>query len=379
VFFAFLRLGVTAFGGPATVAYIREMVVRRRGWVREAVFARGIALAQSIPGATAMQTAAYAGLRAGGVRGALAAYVGFGLPAFLLMVVLAAGYSTARTVPAVASTFSGLRVIVVALVAHATVSFGRRTLKRPVDILLAAATAGFLAVGGPPIIAIVAAIAVAAALYRDPGPPAPVEAAPAVPAPSTGRVTAVLALLFVAAIAALWLIDPLLFSIALVMVKVDLFAFGGGFASVPLLLHEVVEHRHWLDHDVFMDGIALGQVTPGPIVITATFAGYLIAGLPGAVVATISIFGPSFLMVLALAPHFDRLQRHAPFRRGVRGALVSFVGLLLAVTFRFALAAPWSASTALLGAAAFTALTLGVDVLWVVLAGAAISAIIGSV
>ena len=122
-----------------------------------------------------------------------------------------------------------------------------------------------------------------------------------------------------------------------------------------------------------MDGIALGQVTPGPIVITATFVGYHIAGLIGAVVGTVAIFSPSFLMVPITVPYFDRLQHALLFRRALRGVLASFVGLLLAVTVQFAIAASWTALSILLATAAFVALRFKIDILWVVLVGAGVS------
>jgi chromate transporter len=142
------------------------------------------------------------------------------------------------------------------------------------------------------------------------------------------------------------------------------------------MLHEVVDARGWLDSQTFMDGIALGQVTPGPIVITATFIGYQVAGLAGAVVGTVSIFTPSFLMVLATVPYFDRLHRSPLFRRALRGVLVSFVGLLAAVAVNFTLAISWSVPAAILVLAALVALRLKVDILWVVLAGAIASILI---
>jgi len=180
-------------------------------------------------------------------------------------------------------------------------------------------------------------------------------------------------LLVAAGLAAAFFLDRLLFSLTAVMLKVDVFAFGGGFASVPLMMHEVVDVRRWLDSRVFMDGIALGQVTPGPIVITATFVGYQVSGIAGAVAATLGIFGPSFLMVLVTVPYFDRLRRWRFFRQALRGILASFVGLLLAVTVRFGMALPWSAASVGLATAAFAALRLKLDVVWVVLGGAALS------
>ena len=157
------------------------------------------------------------------------------------------------------------------------------------------------------------------------------------------------------------------------MVRVDLFAMGGGFASVPLMHHEMVDLRGWFDGRTFMDGIALGQVTPGPIVITATFAGYLLKGVLGAVVGTVAVFSPSLIILWMVFPHFERLRRNPTFQRVLRGSLASFVGLLLAVAMRFALDLPWSPPGVVLALAALLALLRKVDILWVVLAGAALS------
>lgn len=174
-------------------------------------------------------------------------------------------------------------------------------------------------------------------------------------------------------LAVLFVLSRQLFDLSAMMLKIDLFAFGGGFASVPLMLHEVVDVRHWLSAKTFMDGIALGQVTPGPIVITATFVGYQIAGLAGAVVGTVSIFSPSFFMVLATVPYLDRVQHNAAFRKTLRGVLASFVGLLAAVAVHFGMAVSWSIPSIAVAAAAFVALRLKVDILWVVMAGGVVS------
>ena len=167
LFLEFLRLGLTAFGGPAMVAYIRDLAVRKKCWLSEEAFADGAALCQSIPGATAMQTAAYVGLRVGGTAGSLAAFVGFGLPAFVFMVVLSGFYTVSRDIQPVASAFRGLHVIVVALIANAVVTFGRSSIKTWRDAILACGAATFLFFRGSPILAIVAAAGVAALLYRD--------------------------------------------------------------------------------------------------------------------------------------------------------------------------------------------------------------------
>ena len=106
----------------------------------------------------------------------------------------------------------------------------------------------------------------------------------------------------------LFLFFPHLFDLAFTMARIDLFAFGGGFAALPLMFHEVVDVHAWLDSATFINGLALGQVTPGPIVITATFVGFLTYGFWGGVVATIAIFTPSFLFVIGTVPYYDRLR-----------------------------------------------------------------------
>jgi len=372
LFRLFLRLGLTAFGGPAMVAYIRAQVVVRRGWVAEEDFADGVALCQTLPGATAMQAAAYAGLRAGGPAGALAAYLGFGLPAFVLMLLFAHLYEGAHTLPPVTAAFIGLKAIVCAIVAHATLTFGRKVVRDPRDFALAIAAGGFLALGGSPIVAIAVAALLGLLLFRGATTAAPAEAG----VPTTGATRTAVALGGALALflVLLFFLDRPLFHLATLMVRVDLFAFGGGYASLPLLLHEVVEVRHWLDPATFMDGIALGQVTPGPIVITATFVGQLVAGIGGALVATVAMLTPSLVVLLAAAGHLDRLRGSAAVQRALRGVLATFVGLLAAVLFHFLRTTPWSPVAAAVALAALAALRLGVDLLWVVTGGAAVAA-----
>jgi len=374
LFLALLRLGMTAFGGPAMVAYIRDLAVKKKRWLSEETFADGVALCQSIPGATAMQVAAYVGLRVRGTVGALASFTGFGMPAFVLMLVLSAVYHATRDVASVASVFRGLQVIVVALVANAVVTFGRTSLKNWRDAVLASAAAVFLVLRGSPILAIAASGAIGVWLYRGvsaPGRPAhggrPTEGR------RTLRVLSIAILAGAAVLGLLFVANRQLFNLAAVMLKVDLFAFGGGFASVPVMLNQVVHVRNWMAGKTFMDGIALGQVTPGPIVITATFVGYQIAGLLGAVIGTVAIFSPSFLMLLISVPYLDRLRGSLLFRGALRGVLASFVGLLLAVTVQFALAASWTVPAVLLALAGFVALRFRIDVLWVVLVAAGVS------
>lgn len=370
LFIAFLRLGATAFGGPAMVAYIRQMAVDRKGWLNARAFDDGVALCQAVPGATAMQTAAYVGLSVRGVAGAVVSYVGFGLPAFGLMMMLSVVYSRTHNLPAVVSAFSGLQAIVVGIVANAAMTFGKTTLKHWRHVPITGLAAALYGCGINPFLVVVLAAFVGFWLLKEEVSVAPTGAVPA-PMPQTTKPVLLILGATTTLLTALFFAHRPLYELATMMVRVDLFAFGGGFASVPLLFNEVVTVRQWLDGPTLSDGIVLGQVTPGPIVITATFVGYLLHGTFGAGVATLGVFLPSFLIVIAVAPHFDRLRTSPVFARLIGGALCSFPGLLLIVTIHFAQSVSWDITRLLLAGAAFVALRLGTNVFWVVVIGVA--------
>ncbi len=374
LFRSFFRLGLTAFGGPSMVAYIRKMSVEKKGWLDNETFNQGVALCQMIPGATAMQSTAFVGLRTRGVRGAAVCFIGFGLPAFLIMMIVAAGYIYARNLPAVISAFSGLQAIIVALVANATLSFGKTTLKNWRHFIIAVAAVALFGLNISPFIVILVA-AVGGLLLIKPKQSTSNSISSSTQIPSTIRPLVWIISGVVLGLLLLFFFQRAWFDLSTLFLRIDLFAFGGGFASVPLMYHEVVEVRHWIDNATFLNGIALGQVTPGPIVITATFIGYLLYGPLGGILATISIFLPSFLLVIGIAPYFDRLRSSAYFDRVIQGVLCSFVGLLLTVTIRFALDVHWDIAHIVLSVGALAALLLKVDILWVVLAGILLSLI----
>lgn len=374
LFLAFLRLGITAFGGPSMVAYIRKMSVEKNRWLDTETFNNGVALCQMIPGATAMQAAAYVGLKTRGVIGAGASFIGFGLPAFAMMMVFAAMYSYVISLPIVISAFAGLQAIIVAIIANATLSFGKLTLKDWKSIVIASIAAVLFSLNLNPIYVILLS-ALAGLIIIKPAQSNPLYSA-SIQTMHYMKPILLIILVSTTGVIFLFFIDQTLFNLAVLMFRIDLFAFGGGFASVPLMFHEIVEVRNWIDKQTFMNGIILGQVTPGPIVITATFIGYLLAGLIGAIVATICIFLPSFLIVVGIAPYFDKLRFSPYFNKIIGGVLCSFVGLLLAVTIRFAMNVQWDLSRLLLAISAFAALFFKIDILWVVLLGAAISIVL---
>jgi chromate transporter len=356
------------------VPYIRAMAVEREGWLTEPGFRLGMSLAQIIPGATAMQVAAYVGLRSRGGAGALAAYAGFGLPAFLLMVALSVIYFSARELAGVQHAFAGLQLVVVALVLNAAIDFARAYLDSMASKVLACAAGIWLGLHGNPILALAAVCGVSVFLFTE---EQGAEGADVPPVPGHPlRAALVFLLCLTAFMAVLHAVSPRLFSLGLLMIRIDCFAFGGGYVSVPLMLHEVVEVAGWLTSAQFMDGIALGQVTPGPIVMTGAFVGYALAGFIGALVATITVFAPSLILLCAATPFADRLVASPVARRVLKGSLISLVGLMAGVAARFGLAVDWDPPRLALALAALVALRLRIDILKVVLAGAAAGAVI---
>ena len=373
VFLAFLRLGSTAFGGPAMIAYIRRMVVEQKKWMDDASFRDGIAFCQMVPGATAMQASAYVGLKLRGVSGAAVSFIGFGLPAFLFMMLLSVFYMQTLNLPAVVSAFNGLQAIVVSIIANAAITFGRVYVKnwQAAAIAIAAGILFFFGINPIPVILLAAGAGILLLLKQ----PSPIVKS------SGGRLTTYRSVLIIItvvilALAILFFADRGLFDLAALMLRIDLFAFGGGFASVPLMFNEVVNLHSWMDSRTFLNGIALGQITPGPIVITATFIGYVLYGLLGGIIATISVFLPSFLIVVGVAPYFDKLRSLPYFGKAITGVLSSFVGLLLSVTILFALKIPWDLFRIVIALSALVALFLKVEIYWVVIAGIIVSIIL---
>nr|WP_279355717.1 chromate efflux transporter [Fundidesulfovibrio agrisoli] len=368
IFRAFLRLGLTAFGGPAIIAIIRDMAVTRNNWLAERTFREGLTLCQSLPGATAMQMGAYVGLKAGGLRGAVAAYVGLGLPAFLMMLGLAATYGATRSLESFQALFQGLQIVVMAILAVACAGFGRALLGTPRHWLLAGLACALLAYGVNPFGIIVASALAGMIVFRN----SPVAASPQAcdtPAPSHVKPMLAYCAALLAGLGLLSFLDGKLFSLTELMLRINVVAFNGGFSSLPLMLHEIVDVRGWMDAKTFMDGIALGQVTPGPISITSTFLGYMLFGLPGAVAATVAMFSPSFVLLMLADPYHERLKASVRFQRASMGVNCCFVGLLAYTAGMFALATHWSPVHVLLGAAAVAALALKVDMLVVVIGG----------
>lgn len=367
IFVSFLKLGLIAFGGPTAIAYVREMVVDKKKWMDEKSFNNGVALSQIIPGASVMQVAAYVGLSIRGIAGAFAAFIAYVLPAFFMMLFLTIGYLYLKSIPETVSVFEALRIVVVSLAANGTLNFGKKSVKGIKDIFLLSVAAFMFILKFSPFIVIFIAIIIGFLMYRDNLTKLSFKISISKGKLKIYKYVFYILLGVVLFNLSLWMINPSLFSLSILMMKVDVFAFGGGYGSVPFMLHEVVDIHRLIDAKTFMDGIALGQITPGPIVITATFVGYLVGGFIGSVVSTISVFTPSFIILLSIAPIFDSLKDNPVFKNVFHSILVSFVGLMVAVTIRFALSIDWTLPAIIIGIMSFLALYKKYNILLVII------------
>ncbi len=372
IFKGFFVVGSTAYGGPAMMPTLRAEVVEKRHFVSREEFRLGLGLCQIIPGGTLMQLSAYIGLKMRGLAGALAAYAGFSAPAFLLMTILSTFYSNTRNMPLAHNVYAGLKVVVLAICLMSCLDFVKRFAPtRRHQAFTAGAAALFLAGGG--VVAIVLGAAVLGMVFLDPGPAPPAEHR------ETGngalRLSLLLGGLFVLCMTALFLLDRTLFDLAVSMVKVDMLAFGG-FGLFPVMYAEVVEHRAWMDESTFIEGMALAQVTPGPNLLASAFIGYMVRGLVGAVVASVSVFAMSFVIVLAASHYRERIVASRLARKALSGVLATLGGMIVAVCFALAKAVEWGWPSALLLGLSLAALAAKVAVYWIVLGAGLLSLII---
>ncbi len=376
----FFLIGLTSYGGPAIVAQIRTVTVRRKGWLADDEFQESLAFCQTLPGPVAVQTSAHIGWRLGGAPGALCATAAYVLPTFALMLVLSALYAGFGKLPAVEAVLQGLRAVVMAIVLDSILSMARPALKDWRGALLAAAAAAALLLHASALLVLLGAALAATLLLWGVNPPGGEGGGSGrnTPGPAWKGVAvillAALALSGAVAVSGLW--NPVLPVLAATMAKVDLLAFGGGYTAIALMHDQVVTLHPWLSNQEFLDGLALGQLTPGPVIITATFIGYKVAGMAGALVATAGVFLPSWLLLVLLAPQFERIRGLVLVHRMVRGLLAAFVAMLVYVLWQVMQAAVGDWRGALLAGAALVALRARIPPLWVVGAGILASAIL---
>jgi len=315
----FLRLGTTGFGGPvALVGYMHRDLVEQHGWFSEADYKEGLALSQIAPGPLAAQLAIYLGFVHFRVWGATLTGIAFVIPSFLMVIALGWAYVRFGGLTWMQSVFYGVGAAVIGIIAMSAhkltlKSVGKDKLLWAIYLLLAAVT----------IIteSEVAWLFIAAGLC--------VWVVRCKPTFSSGKVTAVAAPVYLPAIASAAMTDTnTLIQIALFFTKAGAFVFGSGLAIVPFLYGGVVTEYHWLTEQQFVDAVAVAMITPGPVVITTAFIGYLVAGLPGACIAAFATFLPCYLLTILPAPYFKKYGKQPALMAFVDGITAAAIGAI---------------------------------------------------
>ncbi len=315
----FLKLGTLGFGGPIALAgHMQQDLVEQRGWITPEEYKEGLALAQLAPGPLAAQLAMYLGwVRARGLGATLVA-IAFVGPSFLMVLVLSELYIRFGGLPWMQGLFYGVGAAVIAIIARSVLKLVRMTLGRDRLLWVLFATSALVtAWTESEIIWVFVVCGLVPLLVRGP------QRAAATPA---------LAFLPVAPGVAAGLASPasvgVLWKILAYFAGAGLFVFGSGLAIVPFLYGGVVQQFHWLTERQFIDAVAVSMITPGPVVITVAFIGYLVAGLAGATLAAIGVFLPVYLVVVFVAPHFHRVAKNRQVKAFVDGVTAAATGAI---------------------------------------------------
>jgi chromate transporter len=349
---ASLFLGAVGFGGGLSVlANIHTLLVGKRRWMTEREYTNTVTVAQMLPGGSAANAMADAGLRVGGMRGALLGYVGFVAPGWLAVMVLSFLYVHYGTAPDVATLLGGFNAAVIGIIGAITLKMAKVAVGRLWQMAVAAGALLFSVLGdaAPGEIALLA-IAVGLAVdlgtkrarlfaierrrmreRREAPVVLPEEGATLAKAPPEEMKVATWTVFAVVMGIALHApgLDADLIRIAFSFFRTGLGAYGGGFAIIPHL-KQVVAREHWMSERQFADAVAIGKLTPGPVLLLATFIGYLKHGWLGAVVATIAIFSAPFALVTLAGTWLDRIRSRRPVRAALRGLTPAVLGLMAA-------------------------------------------------
>ena len=314
----FLRLGALGFGGPVALANaMRRDLVEARHWISEEEYENGLALAAACPGPLAYQLGVYCGYIRFGVTGGLAVALAFALPPFLIVTAAAAAYVRFSGNWQLRALFYGIAPVVVALIVKACWNLGKRTLRRDRTAWIFAAVACAIVVVVEKELAVMFIVAgLIGALAFAPSQ----RAKQTTSAPPNANASMVL---FAPASAKLFAF----------FFKTGLLVFGSGLVIVPFLKTQVVDQYHWLDNRQFLDSVAIGMMSPGPVVITATFVGYLLDGVKGALAATAGIFAPPILFTVLATPVLLRYHQRPRIAGFIRGVGVTVVGVLAGTTW----------------------------------------------
>ncbi len=376
----FLRLGLTAFGGPAAhIAMFRDEVVTRRQWVTDAEFLDMMAAANLIPGPNSTETAIHLGFRRAGWAGLVAAGVCFILPAFVIVLAIAMLYARYGTTSAAESLLYGIEPVVVAVILQAVWGLGRTAIRPWLPGIVAVAAFGLYFVGVHELL-LLAAGGVLVMLARNGrrlgGDLAnrPTMLLLGLWGDLANRPTGEWLVLATQAAA----VPVTLTTLFLSFLKIGSVLYGSGYVLVAFLQSEFVERLGWITSSQLLDAVAIGQFTPGPVFTTATFIGYQVAGVPGAVLATVGIFLPGFVFVAITNPFIPRMRRSPWLSALLDGVVAASLGLMAAVTVELARQSIVDVPTALLLlAAAVLLIRFRVNSTWLILGGAVVGLVLG--
>lgn len=322
----FLRLGAIGFGGPVALAnYMRRDLVESRRWITDEEYDNGLALAAACPGPLAYQLGVYLGYVRFGVFGGLAVALTFGLAPFLIVTAAAYLYVRYNGNWQLRALFYGIAPAVVALIVKACWNLGKRTLRRDRLAWVFAIVACAITVVVERELALLFVSAGVIGIFLFGRAPA-IGKPPA--ATTTGKANAIV--LLPAVVRGFSGTTAKLF---LFFFKTGLLVFGSGLVIVPFLKTQVVDQYHWLSNREFLDSVAIGMISPGPVVITATFVGYLLNGATGAIAATAGIFLPPVLFTILATPILLRFHKHPRVAGFLRGVGVTVVGVLAGTTW----------------------------------------------
>lgn len=369
LFTLFLRIGSTAFGGfMALIAVVENHVVERRKWLTHEEVLDGVSLATVLPGPIAVNVIAYVGHRLRGIPGALACAIGVILPAFLLMLALSAAYLAWGQIPAVSKLFMGFLPAVAAIILVAAWNMGRKTIKGVSDALISLIAAALMVWHGSFAVSLSIIVISGVAgwlIFRE--KPAAVSIKPSGELKNSGKLLSVSAAPLALTVPFWSANSVLLLKLFTTFAGMSLFLFGGGYVFIPLMQNTVVVSTGWLTQQEFVDAIAMSQIMPGPIVLSTVFIGYKMAGLLGALAATIGIFLPPGILMIAGTHVLNRIKQSALIKAVLRGIRPAIIGMIASAVITVGMTAQhhW-VSLLIFGAALLAQLRFKLDVVWVI-------------
>lgn len=361
----FLKLGFIGFGGPqAHIAMIHDEAVTRRGWLTEEQYLEGVTICEMLPGPVSTQTGIYTGYLRAGQVGALVAGLSFIAPAFLIVLALSWAYFRFEGVPQVEALFLGVSPVVIAIIVGFCWKLSKKAIQDRWGVAIALITLLLSWLGGVTVLLLFVMAGLAGvAIYRPKAPPGSgAGMIPGLVLLGTGFQNLATLPTEPLAVSSFWGLDRIqtyFIPLTTFFLKTGAFIFGGGLVIIPLLENAVVDDFGWMTRSQFIDGVALGELTPGPVVITAAFVGYKVAGALGALVATVAIFLPSFGFIMFASPWLRRLRQNPGVKRFLKGVLPAVLGAIAAAVIPLAQAAivqPTLPRTLFAAAVAITAL-----------------------